>query len=154
MKNAIVSSGFTLRMCAIIVNLSFFLLLTSSVQGADWEYYSLDQDVNFLYYDKNAMHETGGVVQVWQRKVYHSDNLFRIRQILGENYYKLIEKLTLYEIHCPTKRIQERAFVYYDNNGKVIDSRHYEFVRDWKKILPNTDMARLYWICCGKEEKQ
>ena len=69
-------------------------------------------------------------------------------------YYKLIEKLTLYEIHCPTKRIQERAFVYYDNNGKVIDSRHYEFVRDWKKILPNTDMARLYWICCGKEEKQ
>ena len=154
MKNAILSFGFNLRMCPLIINLVLFSLLTSSAQGADWEYYGLDQDVNFLYYDKSSMHEAGGVVQVWQKKVFHSDNLFRIRQVLGENYYKLIEKLTLYEIHCPTKTIQERAFAYYDNNDKVIDSRYFAFVRDWKKIVSNTDMARLYWICCGKEEKK
>ena len=145
------------KLCWISVVLYIFMLIlsmSSFAYGAGWEYYGLDQDVNFLYYDKNAMNEAGGVVQVWQKKVYHSDNLFRIRQMLGEKYYKLIEKLTLYEIHCPTKTIQERAFAYYDNNDRYIDGRYHEFVRDWKMILPNTDMARLYWICCRKEEKK
>lgn len=153
MKYADISSGLNLRMRLLIVVLPLVLLLASSTQGAEWEHYDLDEEANFLYYDKHAIHEADGVVQVWQRKVFHSDNLFRIRQILGENYSKLIEKLTLYEIHCPTKRMQERAFIYYDNNGKVIDSRYSDFVRDWKRILPNTDMARLYWICCRSEKK-
>ena len=156
MKSGIASSVFNLRMCPLVLNLALALILslTSFAHGADWEYYGQDQDVNFLYVDKDSMKDTHGIMQVWQKKVYHSDNLFRIRQMLGEKYYKLIEKLTLYEIHCPTKTIQERAFAYYDNNNKVIDSRHYEFMRDWKKISPNTDMARLYWICCRSEEKK
>jgi hypothetical protein len=154
MKNASVSSDFSVRTCQFIGILSFLLMLTSSVYCAEWEYYGLDQDVNFLYYDKNAMQESGGVVHVWQRKVFHSDNLFRIRQTLGEKYYKLMEKLTLYEIHCSTKSVQERTFAYYDNNDRYIDGRYHQFVRDWKKILPNTDMARLYWICCRSEEKK
>ena len=154
MKNASVSSDFAVRTCLFIGILALLLMLTSSVYCADWEHYGLDQDANFLYYDKNAMQESGGVVHVWQRKVFHSDNLFRIRQTLGEKYYKLMEKLTLYEIHCPTKSVQERTFAYYDNNDRYIDGRYHQFVRDWKKILPNTDMARLYWICCRSEEKK
>jgi hypothetical protein len=138
----------------VLYNFMLILFLNSFAYGAEWEYYGQDQDVNFLYVDKDSMKDANGIMQVWQKKVYHSDNLFRIRQTLGETYYKLIEKLTLYEIHCPTKTIQERAFAYYDNNNKVIDSRYYEVMRDWKKILPNTDMARLYWICCRKEEKK
>jgi len=122
--------------------------------GAQWEYYGLDQDSNFLYYDKQSVHEVNEIVQIWQRKVFHSKNLFRIREILGERYRKLTEKLTLYEIHCPMRTAQERAFAYYDNDDRVIDSRYYESVRDWKKILSNTDMARLYWISCGSESKR
>jgi len=154
MKSAISSSGFNLRMWLPIFCLVLILSLTSVSHSVDWEYYGLNQDGNFLYFDRSSMHNAVGVVQVWQRKVFHSDNLFRIRQMLGKKYYKLIEKLTLYEVHCPTKTIQERAFAYYDNNGKIIDSRYHEFVRDWKKVLPNTDMARLYWICCGSEENK
>ena len=154
MKGSIAFSAFKQRMCPPIFCLALILSLTSVSHGADWEYYGLDQDVNFVYVDKASMKDANGVMQVWQKKVYHSDNLFRIRQMLGEKYYKLIEKLTLYEIHCPTKTLQERAFAYYDNNDRYIDGRYHEFVRDWKKILPNTDMARLYWICCGKEEKR
>jgi Surface-adhesin protein E len=154
MDPAVASSCITPRIYLLFFCLPLILSFAATSYGADWEYYGLDQDVNFLYFDKKAMHEEGGVVQVWQKKVFHSDNLFRIRQILGERYYKLIEKLTLYEIHCLTRTSQERAFVYYDNNGTVIDSRYFEFVRDWKKIAPNTDMARLYWICCRSEEKK
>ena len=134
------------------IALAFFMIYP--VWPGEMEYYGLDQDANFLYYDKNVSYESGDVVQVWQTKVFHSDNLFRIRQTLGEKYYKLIEKLTLFEIHCPAKSFQERAFAYYDNNNRYIDGRYHEFVRDWKKILPNTDMARLYWICCKSGQKQ
>jgi len=153
-KDNITFSAFKQRLCLLVLNLVFILSLTSFAYSADWEYYGLDEEANFLYYDTYLANQADGVVQVWQKKVYHSDNLFRIRQTLGEKYYKLIEKLSLYEIHCPTKTAQERAFAYYDNNSRYIDGRYHEFVRDWKKILPDTDMARLYWICCRSQEKK
>lgn len=141
-----------IRFLLFVVVMSFFML---PGQGAcEMEFYGLDQDSNFLYYDKNLSRELGDIVQVWQRKVFHSDNLFRIRQTLGEKYYKLIEKLTLYEIHCPTKSFQERAYAYYDSNERYVDGRYYDFVRDWKRIMPNTDMARLYLISCRSENKK
>jgi hypothetical protein len=154
MRSAKGSAKFELGIPLFIFCIPVILSLASITYGADWEYYDLDQDANFLYFDKGSMYDKDGVVYVWQKKVFHSDNLFRIRQVLGEKYYKLIEKLTLYEIHCPTITFQERAFAYYDNNEKVIDFRYFEFVRDWKKILQNTDMASLYWICCRSEEKK
>lgn len=145
---------FYLRISRILILLAFSVFMFSYAHGANWEYYSSDEEGNFLYYDRSSIYETKGVVNVWQKKVFHSNNLFRIRQTLGEKYYKLVEKLTLLEIHCSTKTAQERAFAYYDNNDRYIQGRYHEFVRDWKPILPNTDMARLYWICCRSDQKQ
>lgn len=135
------------------IGIGIFVLLFGSLcatvsYAADWHHYGLDEDANFLYYDKNAIDTADGVVRVWQRKVFTSDNLFRIRQVLGERYYKLLEKLTLYEINCAARTYQERAFAYYDNEGRYIDGRYREFVRDWKKISGQADMVRLFRICC------
>ena len=135
----------------IFISFTFHICTT---YGADWQNYDMDMEGDFLYFDKDSITDINGITLVWQKKVYNKENLFRIRQILGERYYKFIEKITLYEIYCPTKISQERAIAYYDNNGKVIDSRYDEFKRDWKKIMPYSDMARLYRICCIKEEKK
>jgi len=140
-----------------ILSLYFLISLTFHIcvsYGADWQKYDEDIEGNFLYADKDSITEINGITQVWQKKVYYKDNLFRIRQILGERFYKLIDKITLFEIHCPTKQYQERAFAYYDSNDRLIDCHHDEFKRDWKKIMPYTDMALLYRICCMKEEKK
>ena len=140
-----------------ILFLSFFISLTFHIcisYGADWQQYDADIEGNFLYVDKDSITEINGITHVWQKKVYYKDNLFRIRQILGEKYYKLIEKITLYEIHCPSKQLQDRAFAYYDSDGRVIDSRYDELKRDWKKIPSGTDMVLLYRLCCSKDEKK
>lgn len=128
--------------------LMFCVFFICPAISADWNYYSLDSDRNMVYFDKTSMLHDGEVVQVWQRKVFGSGNLHRIRQALGEKYAKLSEQYTFYRINCPNKTIQELVVVYYDNKGRFIDSRHYEFIRDWKKILPRTDMDRLHGICC------
>ena len=109
MKSAIGSCDFWLRLCLVIFGMLVIVSSPSITYGADWVYYDLDQDANFLYFDKSSLYLKDGVVHVWRKKVFQSDNLFRIRQVLGEKYYKLIEKLTLFEIHCPTKTFQERA---------------------------------------------
>jgi hypothetical protein len=137
--------------------LFFFISLTFHIcvtYGADWLKYDEDIEGNFLYVDKDSITDINGITYVWQKKVYYKDNLFRIRQILGERYYKLIEKITLYEIHCPTKQVQDRVFAYYDSNGGVIDSSYNERKRDWKKILSGTDMVILYRICCEQDKKK
>lgn len=141
------------------VALGVFMLLCGSMcvtasHAADWQHYGLDEDGNFLYYDRNAMDAADGIVRVWQRKVFTSDNLFRIRQVLGERYYKLLEKLTLYEMNCAARTYQERAFAYYDSAGRYIDGRYRDFVRDWKKISGQADMVRLYRICCLEAARQ
>jgi hypothetical protein len=138
----------------IFLFLTFLIFHIRTAYGADWKHYDSDIEGNFLYADEDSITNTNGITMVWQRKVYYKDNLFRIRQVLGERYAKLIEKITLFEIHCPTKQYQERAFAYYGSDDKVIDSMYYEFVRDWKKIVLGTDMVPLYRICCEREEKK
>jgi len=140
-----------------ILSLSFLISLTFQIcitYGADWQHYDEDIEGNFLYIDKDSITEINGITYAWQKKVYSNANLFRIRQILGERYYKLIDKITLFEIHCPSKQVQDRVFAYYDSDGRVIDSRYDELKKDWKKIVSGTDMVLLYRICCMREEKK
>jgi|GEM_PF-3163899 len=133
--------------------LAFCLYIIPAAISADWEYYSLDSDRNMVYFDKASMLCDEDVVQVWQRKVFGSGNLHRIRQALGDKYAKLSEQYTFYRINCPSKTIQELVVVYYDTKGRFIDNRLYEFIRDWKKITPRTDMDRLHGICCEEVKK-
>jgi hypothetical protein len=131
-----------------------FAFCICTTYGVDWQLYSQDIDGNFLYVDKDSIAEIKGTTQVWQKKVFYKDNLFRIRQVLGEKYRTLVEKITLYEIHCPSRQVQERAFAYYDSSDKVIDCRYDEFKRDWKKIVSGTDMVLLYRIICEEGERK
>ena len=152
MKSPAILRCCSLFICSLPSFLIISLFLICPAYSADWKYYSLDQDRNVLYFDKASMLYGDEVVQVWQRKVFGSGNLYRIRQALGEKYAKLSEQYTFYRINCPNKTIQELVVVYYDNKGRFIDSRHYEFIRDWKKILPRADMDRLHGICCEDEK--
>ena len=141
------------HLCAMIFFLfSYLLLCTHAAYAVDWRHYGKDMDGNFLYYDKDSMAEIKGVVYVWEKKVYASNNLFRIRQILGERYAKVIEKITLYEFHCPTRQVQSRVSAYYDTSGALIDYYYDDLKREWRKIVSGTDMVLLYRICCEKKE--
>jgi len=135
--------------------LIFYLIVTANtVYGEDWLYYAEDSEGNFLYYDRDSITHKDTVTEVWQKTVYEKNNLFRIRQILGERYVTLTEAQSLVEIYCPKKTFQVRALDYYRSEGTIIDHIYHEFLRDWRRVQPKSDMERLYRICCGKEKNK
>ncbi|MDQ7787574.1 MAG: hypothetical protein RDU01_08190 [Thermodesulfovibrionales bacterium] len=145
------------RMTFLILGLFliFFPIVTAgTVFGEDWQYYADDSEGNFLYYDKDSIAHRDEVTEVLQKKIYERDNLFRIRQKLGEKYATLIEERSLLEIHCPKKTFQVRAVDSYRSDGNIIDHIYHKFLRDWKKVQPTSDMEHLYRICCKKKEKE
>lgn len=144
------------RRTAVLFLFSIFFCAfpAGAAYGVDWRHYAEDIEGNFLYYDSDSITESKGIVSVWQKKVFNVGNLFRIRQVLGERYKKLIEKISLFEIHCPTRQVQERAYAYYDGGGELIDARHDERKYDWRKIVSGTDMVLLYGICCKRGESK
>jgi len=137
-----------------IVVLCFSIAATGSLHAEDWQYYAEDSEGNFLYVDKDSIIHKEIITEVWQKKVYEKNSLFRIRQTLGEKYATLIEARALIEIFCPKRTFQVRAVDYYRSDGTVIEHIYYEFLRDWKKVQRKSDMERLYKICCTTEKNQ
>jgi len=129
------------------------ILTPCPVTAADWEYYSEDKNGDLLYYDKTIPVPENGVVRVFQKKVYTSDSLFRVREKLGKKYHNLSEVISLIEIHCPTKRSQVKSITHYNADGSILSEETYEDRLDWRSIPANSDQQILYRLCCPRSKK-
>lgn len=141
--------GMKKGMFIIFVTFCLFFMATLA-DGADWQYYGLDKDGDSLFYDKENVTHSNDIVKIYQKETYLADNLFWIKQRLGDKYSDLKEVVNLIEIDCSAKRSKIRTVTYYNTKENVIESRD-QAGTDWILMPQKSELHMLYELCCPAE---
>lgn len=136
---------------ALCISAYILASLLSQTFAAEWEYYSLSNNSNPLFYDTSSMLKNGHIVKVYQKEFYSTNVLYWLRQRLGEKYIDLQEAVSHIAIDCSKAEYNLVAFTHYTSKGEVIKSQNYEGKMDWKTVDDSPDMRILYEICCFHE---
>lgn len=137
----------TLTIIALVLGL---FLEAPSVHSADWQYYNSDKNGSSLFYDRESVKDTNGIVKVYQKEIYHESTLSRVRERLGDKYSDLAEIVNLLEIDCSNRQSKVKSVIYYNSDGTIIESRDKEGL-EWISIPQKSELNMLYELCCPSE---
>src|SRR5208283_935509 len=128
--------GINMKKFSSVIFLSFLtivLLVTPVIGSSDWVDYGRNKDGDVYFYMKINIDKDKGkyIVQVWDKQLYFDKGKEKIIQIVKkmglatEEWNKVEDVMSFYEIDCKEKWIREISYIFYDTNGNPIYSHSY-----------------------------
>jgi hypothetical protein len=99
------------------------------------------KDGSGYYYDKDSMKRISGTVRVWTVERLKGKSMSDYNKALQETYPtnilgKLSHTKTLHEMNCKERRYRFLMLIYYDVEGRVLETLHEE--TPWGPIIPGS----------------
>ena len=129
----------------------FFLFIGCNNNSSDfnknsnkWKKYRDDKNGTYFYKkEKSATKKGKHLVRVWHKKSFSDHGRKEYIQkrteegLTTDGYDKLSHRLVLYEINCGNQRGSILSVIFYDTDGKILDSRELGDI-NWEYINPYT----------------